>query len=197
MQKILKESTINLAIGIVLGLLGSGILFLISHKPYGDPISLVPPPSPEPILVHIVGAINQPGVYALDQKSRVQDIIREAGGLCTNADTKKLNLAATLKDGQQIIVPTLASSWESHNEPQIISTDSTPSNATIKIDINHATLEELDSLPYINLEYAQRIITYREENGLFTSIEEIQDVFGIGIYTYERIKDLITVDDIP
>jgi competence protein ComEA len=197
MQKMLKESTINLAIGIVLGLLGAGILFLISHKPYGDPISLLPPPTPEPILVHIVGAVNQPGVYELDQKSRVQDIIREAGGLCTNADTQKLNLAAILKDGQQIIVPTLFSAWESHNEPQILSPDSTPSNVTIKININQATLENLDSLPYINLEYAQRIIAYREENGPFTNIEEIQEVFGIGLYTYERIKDLITVDDIP
>lgn len=197
MQKILKEGTINLAIGIILGLLGAGILFLISHKPYGDPITLIPPPTPEPIMVHIVGAINNPGVYALDPKSRVQDIIDQAGGLSSDADLQNLNLAAYLRDGQQIFVPSQAQSWESPENPQITTPNPISSNSTGKININLASLEDLESLPYISFEYAQRIIAYREENGAFASIDEIQEVFGIGFYTYERIKDLITVDNTP
>lgn len=186
--------------GLVCGLLASGVLLLATRPPVGKAVSLQPPPEPAPLKIHISGAVVQPGLYELPAGSRVQDAILAAGGLLPDADDATLNLAAPLEDGTRIVVPTkrstaapaAAEKQTAPDEPQ-----ATPGNAnsgaTGPINLNTATLEELDSLPGIGPAIAQRILDYRNTNGLFGTIEDLQNVKGIGPATFEKLKDKITV----
>lgn len=180
---------------ILIGLLAAGIIWLASSLPRGSAIILNPPPTPLPIQVHVVGEIRKPGVYKLAVNSRVQDAIREAGGLTENADEQAINLAALLEDGQQIRIPSklpLSSADDRLKE-------SDPNNRSLTtinllININTASIELLETLPGVGPITAKEIINYRQEMGDFKFIEEIQKVPGIGPATYEKIKNLITVD---
>lgn len=192
----------GVAFGVVGGLLGAGILYLASSPPRGQAITLSPPPSPAPILVHISGAVAHPGVYALPSDSRVLDGLEAAGGLLAQADAQILNLAAPLEDGERVFVPAVA---PTQPPPQLNSAfpagqtgagqPPTPASnlASNLININTASQEELERLPGIGPVTAQKIITYRQQNGSFTAIEAIQDVPGIGPKTFERIKGFISV----
>ncbi len=200
------------AVGLLGGLLGAGLLLLVSSPPRGQAVKLLPPPTPPLIAVYVVGAVSQPGVYNLSPGSRVQDALQAAGGLLAEANLSVINLAAPLRDGMQISVPvlvtqTIQSVWNGSTEVYPQATDDltgvtdqrsfTLPAPTVSgpIDINTASLEELDRLPGIGPVYAQRIIDYRQTNGPFFSIEAIQDVPGIGPATFERIKDMITVSN--
>ncbi|MFZ2096285.1 MAG: helix-hairpin-helix domain-containing protein [Anaerolineales bacterium] len=185
---------------IVVGvLLGAGIIFLVTRPPRGEPIVLLPAPTPAPIQVYVRGSVNQPGLYSLPPDSRVNDAIQAAGGFSEQADTGSLNLAEMLEDGEQLDVPALPSLTMVDREPGLITVLPTPvltSFPTI-VNINKATIEELDTLPEIGPKTAQAIIDYRNANGPFSSIEDILDVKGIGPVTFEKIKDLITVGSSP
>ena len=95
----------RVAFAVVCGLLGAGILWVASSPPRGEAITLSPPPSPEPILVHVAGAVAQPGLYRLPAESRVQDAVQAAGGTLPEAHTETLNLAAFIQDGARLHVP--------------------------------------------------------------------------------------------
>jgi competence protein ComEA len=123
------------------------------------------------IVVYITGAVKNSGLYALPLDSRLDDVLKLAV-LVADADQELLNPAQRLKDGQKIIVPY---------------------NSSGKVNINNAGLAELDTIPGIGPVLAQRIIDYREQNGLFSSPEEIQNVSGIGPKTYEKMADYITI----
>ena len=181
-----------LAAFIIMGvLLGVGILFLVTRPPRGEPIVLLPAPTPAPITVYISGSVNQPGLYALPTGSRVNDAIQAAGGFTGEANTGVLNLAEILEDGEQIKVPGIM-------PPDPASGMSRSINPSLTlVDINIATLEQLDTLPEIGPITAQNIIDYRNANGAFAKIEDILDVKGIGPMTFEKIKDLITVGTSP
>jgi competence protein ComEA len=177
---------------IIVGvLLGVGILLLVTRPPRGEPINLLPAPTQSPITVDIRGAVSNPGLYTLPLDSRVNDAIQAAGGFTDDANTDILNLAKTLEDGEQIIVPELNSQAPTENITRSIN----PS--LILVNINTATLEQLDTLPEIGPITAQNIIDYRNANGSFDRIEDIQDVLGIGPVTFEKIKDLITTETSP
>lgn len=198
----MKKALAFLALGVVGGLLGAGIILLVNSQPRGKPITLSAPATPEPILVHVAGAVMQPGVYPLQPGARLQDALAAAGGLSPEANDQVLNLAAPLNDGDRITVPTLVPTpLPVRSVPGAIElpTDSIPLAPTVPglVDINIATLEQLDSLPGIGPTKAQAIIDYRQANGPFESIEEIMDVPGIGPVTFEQIKDLITVGGVP
>src|SRR4030066_1289788 len=90
-----------IAYGVVCGLLAAGIILLVSRFPRGEAIQLRPPPSPQPILVDVTGAVVQPGVYSLPYGSRVFDAIEAAGGLTEAAVAQTLTQAAFLEDGQK------------------------------------------------------------------------------------------------
>ena len=183
-----------ISIGILGSLLGVGILSLITSQPRGEPISLRPPPTPLPIIVHVTGAVAHPGVYTLPPKSRWRDAAEAAGGFLSNANIDLINLAAFLQDGEQIHIPNLD---ESKLEPAPLENSfSVPEKSPVMglININIADQSELESLPGIGPQKAKEIIAYREANGLFKQIEDILDVPGIGEKTFEDIKGLITVD---
>jgi competence protein ComEA len=190
--------------GVVCGLLGAGIILLGTKQPRGEAIDLLPPPTPPPVVVHVSGAVNQPGVFSLPINSRVQDALNAAGGLAPEADVQTLNLAAFLVDGDLIWIP--SKSFDQTQEQTLtedqISKVPTPAQPAIQtesnlININTASQSKLEKLPRIGPVTAQKIIAYREAHGPFKQIENIQQVNGIGPATFEDIKGLITISDQP
>ena len=132
------------------------------------------------IYVDIDGAVKNPGVYLLAEGSRVIDAINMAGGLEEGAFTRNINKAGKLTDGEKIYIPaegeSNAESFQSNN----------------LININTASAELLMTLPGIGEVYAERIIEYRT-NKKFSSIEEIKNIQGIGDKTFEKLKELISI----
>jgi len=175
-----------------------GTVFVLRRPESPGPVAITtatprPTATPASIWVDVRGAVNQPGVYALPVGSRVQDALARAGNVLVNADTRALNLARRVNDGEQIYVPTLG---EATPIPPTVSSGKSAPTATralSKININTATLAELDTLPGIGPAIAQRIIDYRTQNGDFKTIEDIKKVRGIGDALFNQIKDLITV----
>jgi len=142
----------------------------------------------------VIGAVANTGVYDLPVDSRVEDAIAISGGFAQDADQESVNLAAELKDGAQIAVPTQKVVQSSSTTPP--TTDSKPPVAkTFPININTANQAELETLPGIGPVTAEKIISFRQTNGEFSIIEDIQKVSGIGPATFENIKELITVNE--
>ncbi len=179
-----------ISIGVLIGLLGAGVILLVSSPPRGEAIRLLPPPAASPLVIDVSGAVSHPGVYELPQGSRVQDALQAAGGALPEADLSTLNLAGPLEDGALVSVPLKG---EVQSPPSRSVNIPIPETSGSLININIATQEQLESLPGIGPTLAQRIIDYRQANGPFASIEAIQDVSGIGPGIFEKIKDLITV----
>ena len=161
-------------------------------------VTVTPRPTAPPasIIVDVRGAVNKPGVYTLPLGSRVQDALTLAGDVTSSADTRPLNLARRLNDGEQIYVPRVG-----EVTPTVVATPGSRSvqlNAPTKIpggkiNLNTATLAELDTLPGIGPAIAQRIIDYRAQNGDFKTIDDLKKVRGIGDALFNQIKDLIAV----
>lgn len=168
------------------------------NRPRPAPIEVITPvptatpeprssPTPAPLRVYVSGAVRQPDVYLLPSGSIVKEALAAAGGPTEEADLDRLNLAIELHDQQQVHVPR-------RGEPAVVpgGADSGGPSASGPININTATVEELDALPGVGPAIAGRIVEYREAYGAFTAIEEIMEVKGIGPATFEEIKDLIT-----
>lgn len=158
----------------------------------------------ETIVVHITGEVKKEGVIYLKRGARIVDAIKEAGGETKEADLSQVNLAYELQDGQKIYIPNknekisqyiIGKNGETMNDNSAnTGSESTSYNKEgAKVNINTASQAELDSLPGIGPALAQRIIDFRVENGNFNSIEDIQNVKGIGDSKYEDIKDKIVV----
>lgn len=189
-------------VGVMAGFALAGLLVFIARAPAGSPIVLQAAPTKDPIAVHVVGAVPRPGLYEFAEGARAQDAINAAGGLLSGADADAINLAALLVDGQQLSVPYKPGEGpaSSGNDGEDVgpnlpgATEEPASNGGADlVNINTATLEELDSLPGIGPTIAQRIVDYREEHGPFLTVEDLLNVSGIGPSTFEQIKDLITV----
>jgi competence protein ComEA len=185
----------DLLIGVLFGLISAALILIVSRPRPGMAILLRPPPTPEPVVVNIDGAVVNPGVYSLAVNSRVQDAIIAAGGFTDHASLGAVNQAALLEDGTHIYIPAKIPEREegSNSIGSAIGISETGEEIRL-ININQATLEELISLPGIGPVTAEKIISYREE-GLFTRIEDIQKVPGIGPATYEQIRIYLTVGE--
>jgi len=150
-----------------------------------------PTPTLAPIRVHVAGAVCQPDVYELPPGSIVQRAIEAAGGPSSDADLDHINLALELQDQQQVYVPCQG---EGNPRPLVSGGGSSSGGTTgALVNVNAATAAELETLPRIGPATAQRILEYREANGPFTAIEDIQNVPGIGPATLEGLEGLITV----
>ena len=137
------------------------------------------------IKVHITGEVVNTGLIELEVGSRIYDAIEKCGGTTDLADVSKVNLAYILSDGEKIYIPSI------NDEDDVEYILSSESNSTI--NINTATAEQLETLNGIGESLAAAIIAYREENGNFSSIEDIKNVSGIGDSKFEKIKDYISV----
>ena len=183
------KTTLYLASGILFGLFLAALVWVVARNPSGEAVILRPVPTEKPLIVHITGAVPRPGVYALPMGARVQDGVSAAGGFLAEAEKSQINLAALLEDGEKLDIPYIEGA-----SPVLATPGPTVVAATTElININTASLAELDTLPGIGPTTAQKIIDYREQNGPFISTEDIINVSGIGSVSYERFKDLITV----
>lgn len=140
------------------------------------------------IYIHVVGEVKHPGFYQVEEGCRVFNAIEAAGGATEKADLDAVNLAALVHDGEQVRIPPLG---EAQAAPQI--SHSAGAQESGLVNINTAGVRELDTLPGIGEVTAQRIVQYREENGPFPTIEDIQKVSGIGPKKFAQIQELITV----
>ncbi len=150
-----------------------------------------PSPTPAPLRVHVSGAVNQPAVYRLPRGSIVLDAIDAAGGPADDANLDGINLALEVADQQKVYVPREGEA--SQPVPAASSAVQGGAGSGGLVNINTASLGELDTLPRIGPVTGQRIIDHRAANGPFERIEDIQNVSGIGPATFEGMRDLITV----
>jgi competence protein ComEA len=152
----------------------------------------VSPSSPGVVVVHVSGLVQKPGLVQLPAGSRVDDALRAAGGAVAGADLSGLNLARLVTDGEQIAVsvpPAPDASPAGGASPD----ETAGEDRTEPVDLNRATLQELDSLPGVGPVLAQRILDWRAEHGRFTSIEELQEVKGIGERTFAELSEHVRV----
>ena len=133
------------------------------------------------IIVYVTGAIQSPGLYKVSSVSTVGDVIKGAGGALPYADVEAINLAETVQEGQHVHVK-----FNFHGNPEALLRNQ-------KININTASVKELDALPGIGPTMAKRIEEYRKSKGAFTSIEDIKHVKGIGDGLFKKIRHRITV----
>jgi competence protein ComEA len=140
------------------------------------------------VVAHAAGAVAKPGVYSLAAGARVQDLLAAAGGASPDADLDRINLAAPVADGSQVYVPK-----EGEPVPSGAGGGTSASTPSGPLDLNTATLEQLDDLPGVGPATAQAILDAREKLGRFASVDDLLDVRGIGPAKLEGLRDLVTV----
>ena len=140
------------------------------------------------VAVHVAGHVRHPGLVRLPAGSRVQDAVRAAGGATSGADLDAVNLARKLTDGEQVLIPGPG------DPPPPLPPDAgaAPGTPTAPLDLNTATVEQLDTLPGVGEVTAGRIVAYRTAHP-FTTVDELLEVPGIGQRRFEQLKDLVTV----
>jgi competence protein ComEA len=141
-----------------------------------------------PVVVHVIGEVVTPGIYQLPAGSRASDAVAAAGGLTESADGSSLNLAARVVDGQQVAI----------KAKQVVAADAVPARTVAaqggRVNLNAASIAELDALPGLGPVLAQRIVDRRQRSGPFLAIEQLRDEKLVPAATFERIKDLVAVD---
>jgi competence protein ComEA len=144
------------------------------------------PPAAKLLVVDVAGAVRHPGLYRLRSGSRIDDAIAAAGGSTAKAQLDSVNLAAPVADGEQVVVPRPgAAGAAAPGAPAAGSSPSAP------LDLNSATLEQLEGLPGIGPVTAQKILDYRQEHGAFHSVAELEGVPGIGPAHMAQLKGLV------
>lgn len=206
-----KRFLAYLALGIVV--LAVGVRYLMSQRaadgdaqgmvverlatPSSSSSAVVPVASASPadLVVDICGAVVRPGVYHLPAGSRIVDLVRVAGGADRTAQLSAVNLASKLVDGQQVVVPRQG---QTPSVAALLPGTSGASSASgqvggAPVNLNTASLSELDALPGVGPSTAQKIIDYRAASGGFRSVDDLKNVSGIGDAKFETLKDLVTV----
>ena len=191
---IILGSVLSLIIGLVIGYCtpraerGSAPLTVSMPPSTATPW---PTPTAAPIRVYITGAVRHRAVYVLPRGSIVEDALEAAGGPLSEADLTRINLALELQDQQHVHVPL---EGEVSPPPAVsggVAADETRARGVV--NINTASAKELETLPGVGAVTARRIIDYREAHGPFETIEDIQNVPGIGEKTFEGLRDTIGV----
>lgn len=217
-----RHQLIAAAVIVIVVLVGTGVLvtksgvFRSSEIKFIEPGASADGPSeaeqPRTFCIHVAGKVNKPGVYDLKPGSRVKDAIEMAGGAVGDADLETINLAEELQDGQQVYIapkgqnapPTVSvvrggsrTSVRSSARPGAGRESSSPTKLTTPgqgtVNINTAGLRELQRLPGIGPAMAQRIIDYRNQNGRFDSVDELDEVRGIGPAKLAKMRPFVTI----
>jgi competence protein ComEA len=152
--------------------------------------------------IHVAGAVNRPGVQSLPAGARIADAVRAAGGPVGEADVQVLNLAAHLQDGAQIVVPRKGQTERVVALPSTVGVSSATAQPAWRgsrqqklparaINLNTATAEELEALPGIGPSIAQRIVQHRAEKGRFQSLQDLDEVKGIGAKKLEQLQPYV------
>jgi competence protein ComEA len=196
-----------IAVGVAAALAATGFLWLARPRPQPVPAAAVRPslaarppvatasPSATALVVDVAGRVRRPGVVTLSPGARVIDAIEAAGGLRPGAGPGAVNLARHVVDGEQILV----GAGGQPQPPAVPAAPGPPGPAPpgaasgTPLDLNAATVEQFDALPGVGPVLAQRIVDYRAQHGGFRSVDELQEVTGIGARKYADIKDLVRV----
>lgn len=168
--------------------------------------------SPEQVVVYVAGAVARPGVYRLGAGARVESALRAAGGATVAADRVAVNLAAPLRDGEEIIVPVLGAEPAIAGKPAPCSArprrtsksgsrysssrarrSAAKAGAAVSIDLNAASAEELATLPGIGARLAERIVLFRDRNGPFASVDDLADVNGVSPRVLQELAPYVSV----
>jgi competence protein ComEA len=185
-----------------------GLLWLTSRP--GPPLQRPPAADgiqveAEDVVVHVAGVVAAPGLYRLPGGARVADALDAAGGPLPGAALDSLNLARPLTDGEQVVAPPAVAAPGAGGVPAPSAPGVTPSGvapsaappsaarADGKLDLNRATVQDLDALPGIGPVLAQRIVSYRDEHGPFKTLGKLRDVPGIGEKTFQKLAPLLVV----
>ncbi|MGT2960816.1 helix-hairpin-helix domain-containing protein [Streptococcus caballi] len=145
-------------------------------------------------MVDVKGAVNKEGVYSLPADSRVTDAIKAAGGFNGQADKKSVNLAQKISDEQVIYVASQGEAVSVISSPSASSESTLTGSSADKINLNTATLADLQTISGIGAKRAQDILDYRDSNGGFKSVDDLKNVSGIGDKTLEKLKVEVTID---
>lgn len=195
----MDRRTMVLLVAVMLGAVGL-TWFVMNRGQSGTPmaaaspagVSVVSSPSPKPepsptaeVVVEVVGKVRKPAVVTLPAGSRVLDAVEAAGGPKQGVDTTDQNLARVLVDGEQIRIGI-------DPAPQT-APSAAPGASGAPIDINTASMDALQEIPGVGPVLAQRIVTYREQNGGFSTVEQLLEVSGIGEATFAQMEPMVTV----
>jgi competence protein ComEA len=157
----------------------------------GPPATAEPPaPAPVDLIVYVSGAVVAPDVYRLPDGARVKDAVLAAGGLRDDAASEDVNLAAPLSDAQHVHIPRVGEAAPA------TATDAAPAGQPTAgglIDLNRASATDLEELPGVGQAIAERIIAYRTQQGPFQTVEDLQNVTGIGAKLFAKLSPLVTV----
>lgn len=184
---VLGVLAVLVAVGAVSGGGRSATVSLVA-TPGPAPSSAGPRPatSPEPAaFVHVLGAVRSPGLYRLALGARVVDAVAAAGGLAEDADLDAVNLARPVADGEQLRVPRIGEG------PVPAAPGPTGGGTPARVDLNTATVEQLDALPRIGPAIAARIVEWRAQNGPFVGADDLLQISGIGEATVDGLRDLV------
>jgi competence protein ComEA len=176
---------------LVVRSLGSGA----GEEPAAVRVDQPPGQAPSPraeLVVQVAGEVRRPGVYSVAAGARVHEVVERAGGLTRRADPAGVNLVAKVADGQQVIVPRRGAGAPPGAASAPGAASGGPGAAGPKISLGSATVEQLDAIDGIGPTLAQRIVEYRQENGGFSSIDELRQVDGIGEKRFESLREAVT-----
>jgi competence protein ComEA len=160
-----------------------------SASPGASPGAAVTKPTDD-LVIDVVGKVRRPGIVTVPKGSRVFEAIKAAGGLKGNVNASTVNMARVLTDGEQILIGTSPAAVPGVAAGSGAGAAAAP---TAKINLNTATAEQLDTLPGVGPVTAQAILSWRTENGRFTSVDDLLDVKGIGDATLADLRNLVTV----
>jgi competence protein ComEA len=178
---------------LVLGALALALALALANRllrdagtAYEAPASHAAAPAPATprtlVVVDVVGAVRDPGLYRLPQGSRIADALARAGGATRKADLDLVNLAAPLADGSQIVVPSRSAA---------AAAGSGPSSPAGPVHLNTATEADLDALPGVGPVTAQKILDYRQQHGAFGNVDELDAIPGIGPKRLDQLRELV------
>ena len=153
-----------------------------------QPPARAKPAAAKLLVIDVAGAVRRPGLYRLRSGSRIDDAIAAAGGATAKAQLDTVNLAAPIADGEQVVVPRRGAAGMAGASASAPAAGSSPS---APLDLNSATLEQLESLPGIGPVTAQKILDYRRQHGAFHAVAELQGVPGIGPAHMAQLKGLV------
>lgn len=189
-----KRVIVGLAVLAAVGLMGGyGVAMRARPRPTKLSLESAAPADGQKarrLYVHVGGAVRRPGLYRLEDGARVDDAVQAAGGVLEDADLDALNLAARVKDGDKVLVPSRNGTAEASADTQAGGGGATSGGL---VNLNTATIADLETLPGIGPAIARRIIDFRESNGGFRKIEDLLEVPGIGTKTFEELRDHVTV----
>jgi competence protein ComEA len=191
----------QLALGAVGVLVTALLAWFLLRQPPGPPaeasmaraggagsVAVTSTTAPSTVLAHAAGAVRAPGVYTLPAGARVKDLLDAAGGPAPDADLDRLNLAAPVADGSQVYVPR-----QGEPVPAGATNGGGTATPTGPLDLNTATLEQLETLPGVGPATAKAILDERAKRGRFGSVDELLDVRGIGPAKLDAMRELVTV----